>query len=143
MTLDRLNCAYCGLGAEGGKPQPLYRLRSPGFSSLVDRPIEDVFAAARCRIGATREIEGVGTVTGGHMNPGSPTRGDETMTMEIEVKASEMVQRHLNRNPRVTSYSGSEVFTVQYDNCTPISRSIAAEARQLGLDELGRRPFDR
>lgn len=58
------------------------------------------------------------------------------MILELEVLASPEVERHLNRNPRVISYSGNDVLTVRFDSMIPLPAILRAEAKQLGLGEL-------
>jgi len=58
----------------------------------------------------------------------------------LEVIATTAVARHLNRNPRVESYSGQDIYTVIYDRRRAVPRHLAAEANQLGLTELARPP---
>jgi len=62
-----------------------------------------------------------------------------TMTKTIEIKATEMIQHHLNRDPRVLSYResprwGDEIFEVEYDPQVACSQMIRAEARLLGIE---------
>jgi hypothetical protein len=66
------------------------------------------------------------------------------VTATLEVLATEMVQRHLDRNPRVVSYCdepyhGESVYVVTYDPTVCVPGIIAAESYDLSLPELGRR----
>ncbi len=63
------------------------------------------------------------------------------MTQTLEVLSSTFVEQHLNRNPRVLAFCGTDVLSVDYDTSVPVTRIIAAEARELGLDELAKYPL--
>lgn len=61
------------------------------------------------------------------------------MTRIIEVKATELIQRHLDRDPRVLEYRDAagwngEVLTAIYNPHVPCSAIIKAQAAALGLD---------
>jgi len=58
----------------------------------------------------------------------------------LQVLSTELVEKHLNRNPRVVSFRGRDLLTVEYDPCVVIPRIVAAEARELGLTELAQGP---
>jgi hypothetical protein len=64
------------------------------------------------------------------------------MIRETEVLSSVEVERHLNHNPRVIEYRGKDVLVVKYDASKPISRIVGAEAKALGLTEIGGRPYN-
>lgn len=65
------------------------------------------------------------------------------MQEEFETKASQLVQEHLNRNPRVVGYRDAEPdgnwFAVTYDPTAKCPPLIVAEARALGLTALAGR----
>lgn len=66
------------------------------------------------------------------------------MKYEMKFKATAMVQRHLDRNPRVNGYAEGEgdVFVVKFESNIPISRGLSAEAVALGLDPLSDEPYN-
>lgn len=72
---------------------------------------------------------------------GGNWRNKEDMKRVLEVISTTLIEGHLRRNPRVVSYSGDEVLLVEYDSSIPIPRIISAEARGLGLPELGCDPY--
>ena len=61
------------------------------------------------------------------------------MTKTIEIKATAMIQDHLNRDPRVISYRdsgrwGDGIFEVDYDPHIACPVSLKITARQLGIE---------
>jgi hypothetical protein len=61
------------------------------------------------------------------------------MTKTIEIKATAMVQEHLNRDPRVICYRdsarwGDGMFEVDYDPYIACPVSLKINARQLGIE---------
>lgn len=60
------------------------------------------------------------------------------MIKTIEIKATAMVQNHLDRDPRVISYRvstrwGDGIFEVNYDPSIACPEIIKVNARQLGI----------
>lgn len=62
------------------------------------------------------------------------------MTLTFEIKATERIERHLNRNPRVVSFcdvprTNGFAYEVSYNPAIPCPAYIRAEARAVGLGD--------